>query len=122
MGALYGCESSPVSEQALAKYRTAVADTITKTTSKRSSNLTFSSSSEGPDIDPDVEVVCRRVKALRRYLVKEERAKKERAREEEGKSKKCAMRTPPHIYTHLQMNSSIRENLLPHTHTVTEQY
>ena len=68
--ALYGSEAAPVNESALRRLRSAIADTITFTTARRAVDLTYATCSNGRDLDLDIEIVCRRVAAVRRALSK----------------------------------------------------
>ena len=44
---------------------------MTHTTSRRSSDLVFSVASEGAGLDPDVNILVRRIAAFRRYFYNE---------------------------------------------------
>ena len=61
---LYGCEVAPVDEAALRTMRSAIVSCLTFTTVRRSTDFTFATASRGRDVDPDVEIVNRRVVAL----------------------------------------------------------
>ena len=56
--------------------RSSIASCLTFTTVRRSADLTFAIGSRGRDVDPDVEIVCRRAIALRRSMAKDEKNKK----------------------------------------------
>ena len=70
--ALFGCELAPVNEGAMRTLRSAFASCLTYTTTRRSLDLTFAAGSIGPDVDPDIEVVSRRLAAVRRSMAKSE--------------------------------------------------
>ena len=70
---LYGCEIAPVNESAMSSMRSSFVDCLTNTTTRRSTDLTFATCSGKVDLDPDIEVVVRRVMAMRRASVREER-------------------------------------------------
>ena len=71
--ALYGCETSPINETAMRMLRTAFANCITFVTTRRSIDLTFVMASIGTDLDPDVDVMTRRMTMLRRMMAKDPR-------------------------------------------------
>ena len=71
---LYGCELGPINETAMRGFRAATATSMTYSTTRRSSGLTFAMCSRGSDIDPDIEVVRRRVVGFRRAMVIHEEA------------------------------------------------
>ena len=68
--AFFGCEVSPVNEGALRTLRSAIASCIAFTTSRKATDLTFAVGSRGRDVDPDVEIVCRRTLGIRRCMAK----------------------------------------------------
>ena len=72
---LFGCEVAPVNEAALRTFRSAIASALTFTTARRSTDLAFAVGSRGSDVGPDVEIVTRRVAALRRTLAKSDEQK-----------------------------------------------
>lgn len=63
---LYGCEDALVNEAVLTRFRGAIANVVTFTTSRRSMDLTHAVTAEKGDLDPYVEICKRRVTALRR--------------------------------------------------------
>ena len=63
---LYGCEVAPVNEAVLTRFRGAIANVDTFTTSRRSVDMTYAVTADKGDLDPDVEICTRRVTALRR--------------------------------------------------------
>ena len=65
---LFGCESTPINETAMQKFRTAIATALTFATSKRSTDFAFAVASGRTDLDPDVEVYARRVTMYRRTV------------------------------------------------------
>ena len=67
--ALYGCETAPVNEGAFKRMQTAIVDTLTLTTSRRSVDLTFAVASHGTDVDPDVAIFKNRVLGVRRARI-----------------------------------------------------
>ena len=67
--ALYGCETAPINEAAMRTFRSEVADAAAYTTKRRSLDLTFTTSSHGTDIDPEIEVYVRRVTSFKRAIV-----------------------------------------------------
>ena len=73
---LFGCEVAPINEAAMRTLRSSIVNVLTFTTSKRSSDLVFAAASKGDDTDPDIEVVARRVTALRRSMVKNKEVEK----------------------------------------------
>ena len=70
--ALYGCEVAPVNERALRTLRARIAKTLAYTTEQRSTDLTFATCSNGPDLDPDIHILARRAVALRRFITRHE--------------------------------------------------
>ena len=72
---LYGCELAPVNEAAMRAFRTATAACLTFSTAQKATDLTFAAATRGTDVDPDVNVVCKRIKALRRSMAKDEEIK-----------------------------------------------
>ena len=73
--ALFGCEVAPVNEGALRTLRSAIASCIAFTSSRKATDLTFAVGSRGRDVDPDVEIVCRRTVGIRRCMAKCEESK-----------------------------------------------
>ena len=73
---LYGCEVAPINESALRTRRASIASCLTFTTARRSADLAFAIGSRGRDVDPDVEIVCRRAIAIRRSMAKDDRSRK----------------------------------------------
>ena len=71
---LYGCELGPINETAMRGFRAATATCLTYNTSRRSTDLTFAMCSRGGDLDPDIEVVRRRVAGFRRAMVVQDKA------------------------------------------------
>lgn len=71
---LYGCELGPISEIAMRGFRTATANAMTYSTSRRSTDLTFAMCSRGGDVGPDIEVARRRAVDFRRAMVVHEEA------------------------------------------------
>ena len=63
---MYGCETAPIHENALRRYRGAIANALTYTTKQRSVDLTFAVASKGEDLDPEVYITTKRVTAFRR--------------------------------------------------------
>ena len=59
--ALYGCDTAPGNEGALTRLQSAIVDTLTITTTRRSVDLTFAVASQGTDVDPDVVIFKHRV-------------------------------------------------------------
>ena len=74
--AMYGCETTPINDSCMRSYRTAVVDTIAFNTKRRSADLTFAFCSKGTDVDPETEVLVRRVMAMRRAVARSERLEK----------------------------------------------
>ena len=68
--ALYGCEGVDLDDDTLRKYRTCVLDVVTPKGNSRSANLAFTTSSYGPDLDPECVICVRRAMALRRAFAK----------------------------------------------------
>ena len=66
--ALYGCETAPVNEGVLKKLQTAIVDTLTLTTTRRSADLTLTVASHGTEVDPDVNIFRNRVLGTRRAV------------------------------------------------------
>ena len=62
--AIFGCESTPINE------RSKFTNALTYTTTQRSVDLTSAAASKGSDVDPEVEVLTRRVKSLKRAIVR----------------------------------------------------
>ena len=72
---LYGCEVAPLNEAVLTRFRGAIANVVTFTTSRRSVDLTYAVTAGKGDLGPDVEICKRRVTALGRcYHRNEEEA------------------------------------------------
>ena len=69
--AMYGYEITPVNETALTVVRPSFIKCMTYTASRRSDDLVFSVASEGTDLDPDENILARRVAAFRRYFYKD---------------------------------------------------
>ena len=65
---LYGCETSPVNEEAMQNMRSSIATALTYTTTRRSVDLTFAMASGTVDLDPDIEVYTRRAALCRRVI------------------------------------------------------
>jgi ribonuclease HI len=68
--ALYGVESTKVAKTALHALRSAIADIIGPSSSKRSVNLTFDCTCCSKDLDPIAHILYLRVSALRRTIAK----------------------------------------------------
>ena len=85
--ALYGCEAAPANERLLQVLRTKFTQALSYTTKQRSSDLTFATCSQGPDLDPDVHILVRRAVALRRYIT--------RSGEGDGRTKVDVGSSPP---------------------------
>ena len=75
-GALYGCETTPINDQAQSRFRAAVVDALEKTTARRSLDLVFATTAGNDDLDPETEVLKRSVKGLRRMVARERSMKK----------------------------------------------
>ena len=73
--ALYGCEASLLHPSDQMTLTTAIKQAISKTSAHKSADLTFATSSHGADLDPETNVLTRRITMLRRMLVKRPRLK-----------------------------------------------
>ena len=73
---LFGCELAPINEAAMRTFRAAIVSCLTYVTNRRSVDLTFSTATQGNDVDPDITVVCRRAAAVRRARAKDKEAKR----------------------------------------------
>ena len=71
---LYGCELGPINESAMQASRAATANCMTYSSMRRSTDLTFAMCSRGNDVDPDMEVVRRRILCFRRAMILHEGA------------------------------------------------
>lgn len=69
--ALYGCETARPDEAALGKYTNRILDVMTYNGGIRSADLVFNIGSRGDDLDPNIEILVRRVAALRRLIAKD---------------------------------------------------
>jgi hypothetical protein len=67
--ALYGCEAAPCSDGVLGKLQTAIGRVAGGWSRKRSNAMTFAAQKEG-DPDPDNQILCRRIMALRRMTAR----------------------------------------------------
>ena len=67
--ALYGCETSKLSENQQLAYAKAVKSAISNTTQHKGPNMTYCTSRHGPDIDSETHIFCRRVHAIRRSVM-----------------------------------------------------
>jgi ribonuclease HI len=65
---LYGCEATHVSEAALGRLSTAILDTVSPYSKRRSSSIVFSVLPK--EVDPEAVILIRRVSMLRRMIVK----------------------------------------------------
>ena len=65
---------APVNETALTVLRSSFVKRITFTPSRRSADIVLSVASEGTDLDPDVNIIVRRVAAFRRYCYRQARS------------------------------------------------
>lgn len=92
--ALYGCELSPINEAAMGTLRINLADNLCFKTARRSIDLTFATASYGGDLDPDIEVVVRRVVPIRRIHSKNE----ELAKLSLQILRECGLRGEPGVY------------------------
>ena len=72
---LYDCEVAPINEAVMKAYRAETASTLTYSTTRRSTDLTFDVASRGADLDHDIEVVVGRVVAMRRAYSMDDEAK-----------------------------------------------
>ena len=61
----YGLESMSANEHVLKTFRAAAVDCQNFTTVRRSPDLGFATSSYGPDVDSDIDIVSRHVAAAR---------------------------------------------------------
>ena len=67
---LYGCEVSKVNGSKQRRLTTVIKRAVSKKTRHKDKNLTFITSSYGADLDPETEILCRRVMLLRRITAK----------------------------------------------------
>ena len=73
--ALYGAEACIVSRKGLGKYRTAIVAALGGGRSNRSCDFVFATQKGDQDYDPEVEILIKRVVAIRRQVVKSQKSK-----------------------------------------------
>ena len=77
--ALYGCEAAPVGTAHTKKLGKAILDIIGPKSGKRSRSLAFSVCSDGQDLEPEANILSRRVAMLRRMMSKHKDVEKSSA-------------------------------------------
>ena len=68
--ALHGCESSLINGKLQKQFTTSITDTISNHTIHKDTNTTFTTSSHGPDADPETHIFHQRLNTLRRFTAK----------------------------------------------------
>ena len=74
--ALYGSEACPANRNALGGYRAAVTTVLAGTDTNRSADLVFSMAQKGKDVDPEIDILLRRISAVRRFATRSSRNRK----------------------------------------------
>jgi hypothetical protein len=67
---LYGCETSRISVDVMAKFKTAIIDTIGTKSQHRAQEIIFEIHDKGKDMDPEIQALVRKVTLLRRITDK----------------------------------------------------
>ena len=67
---LYGCETSRISGDVMAKFKTAIVDAIGTKSQHRAQEIIFEIHDKGKDLDSEIQAVVRKVTLLRRITDK----------------------------------------------------